>query len=283
MTTGTSAETHDAETYDLDGWRAFRARREAELVEPYGWLTLQGFHWLPAEPGPLPGLPGTWSATAEEARLEASAEDGLVVEGRPLDGVTTCTVAEAGRVPWVDHGDRQVELLRRGGRLAIRLRAGTSPDREAFAGVPTYDFDPAWVIEATYREYPEPHPTEVATIRPDLRQSVKAAGEVTFSAGGQSQRLVVTAMKYGLGVEFHDPTNGEETPAWRQLTFADPTPDGTVVLDFNRAVDMWFAFTPYATCPAPIEGNRVTVPIRAGEEDAALTRSASAPEQERSR
>src|SRR5690606_36478777 len=72
MTSGTTAPT-----YDLEAWRAFRERREAELVEPYGWLTLQAFHWLPAEPGPLPGLPGTWSATATEARLEAEATDGL--------------------------------------------------------------------------------------------------------------------------------------------------------------------------------------------------------------
>ena len=259
-----------AETYDVDSWQAFRARREAELVEPYGWLTLQGFHWLPAEPSPLPDLPGTWSATDEEARLEASATDGLTLDGltldgTALDGVSTRTVAEAGRVPWVDFGGTQVELLRRGGRLAIRLRAETSADREAFDGVAHFDFDPAWVLEGTYEPYEEPRPTEVATIRPDLRQCVKASGEVTFTADGQPQRLVVTAMKYGLGIEFNDPTNGSETPAWRQLKFAEPDPDGRVVLDFNRTVDMWFAFTSYATCPAPIEGNRVTVPVRAGE------------------
>ena len=254
-----------AETYDVDSWQAFRAHREAELVDPYGWLTLQGFHWLPAEPGPVPDLPGSWSATAEEARLEASVTDGLTLDGTPLDGVSTRTVAEAGRVPWVDFGDVRVELLRRGGRLAIRLRAETSADRESFDGVAHFDFDPAWVLEGTYEPYEELRPTEVATIRPDLRQCVSASGEVTFIADGQPQRLVVTAMKYGLGVEFHDPTNGAETPAWRQLKFAEPTPDGTVVLDFNRAVDMWFAVTAYATGPAPFEGNRVTVPVPAGE------------------
>lgn len=260
-----TTQTPVTETYDKASWGAFRERREAELVEPHGWLTLRGFHWLPAEPSALQDLPGLWSATAEEARLEATTGDGLTVDGTPVEGTSTLTVAEAGRVPWVDHGDVRVELLRRGGRLAIRLRAETSADREDFAGVAHFEFDPDWVIEGTYAPYAVPRPTEVATIRPDLRQSVKAAGEVRFTAGGQEQRLVVTAMKYGLGVEFHDPTNGDETPAWRQLKFADPDPDGTVVLDFNRTVDMWFAFTPYATCPAPIEGNRVTVPVRAGE------------------
>ncbi|SDC00864.1 hypothetical protein GA0111570_1142 [Raineyella antarctica] len=253
------------QAYDIDSWHTFRARREAELVEPHGWLTLQGFHWLPTKPGPLPGLPGTWSATQAEARLDATAIDGLTIDGVTLDGASTLTVAEAGRLPWVDFGEVQVELLRRGGRLAIRLRAESSAAREAFDGVEHFDFDPDWVIEGTYEPYDELRPTEVATIRPDLRQSVKASGEVRFTLDGRPQRLTVTSMKYGLGVEFHDPTNGDETPAWRQLKFAEPDPDGTVVLDFNRTVDMWFAFTAYATCPAPIEGNHVTVPVRAGE------------------
>lgn len=74
-----------------------------------------------------------------------------------------------------------------------------------------------------------------------------------------------TTIKSGLSVEFHDPTNGTETPAWRQLKIADPDADGRVVLDLNRAICMWFAFTPFATCPMPSEGNRVTVPVRAGE------------------
>ncbi len=256
---------HGPPDYDLEAYRRFRAEREAELVEPYGWLTLHGFHWLPESPAPLPDLPGRWSATADEASVEAKADDGLVLEGSPLDGRSTMTVGEAGRVPWVTLGDTEVELLRRGGRFAIRMRAATSTDREGFQGVPTYDVDPAWSLSARFIPYGDERLTEVTTFRPDLVQRVKAVGVVEFTAGGEPQRLVVTSMKYGLGVEFHDPTNGTETEAWRQLRFDQPGPDGRVVLDFNRAINMWFAFTPYATCPAPTSGNTVTVPVRAGE------------------
>ena len=28
---------------------------------------------------------------------------------------------------------------------------------------------------------------------------------------------------------------------------------------------MWFAFTDHATCPMPVTGNTITVPVRAGE------------------
>jgi len=37
------------------------------------------------------------------------------------------------------------------------------------------------------------------------------------------------------------------------------------VIDFNRAYNPPCAFTPYATCPLPPRGNRLDVPIRAGE------------------
>jgi uncharacterized protein len=253
---------------DDEDFRAFRAERIAELVEPYGWLTLRGFHWLPTTPSELPGLPGRWSAATDQsaATVTAIPADGLSRDGEPLDGASSLTVAEYGRVPWVDRGDVRVELLRRGGRLAVRVRAATSPDQMSFAGVPVFEYDDAWRLTGTFTAYDEARDAEVATIRPDLRQVMHPFGEVSFVAGGEEQRLAVTEGKYGWGVEFHDPTNGTETERWRQLHFDPPAPGETeVILDFNRCLNMWFAFTDFATCPAPIEGNVITVPVRAGE------------------
>ncbi len=251
-----------------EDFRTFREQRLAELVEPYGWLTLRGFHWLPTTPSALPGLPGRWSAAPDRttAEVTASAEDGLTSEGEPLDGTSELSVAEYGRVPWVDHGEVRVELLRRGGRLAIRVRAESSPAQESFAGVPLFEYDDAWRLTATFTAYDEAREAEVPSIRPDLRQIMHPFGEVSFTAGGEEQRLAVTEGKYGWGVEFHDPTNGTETEQWRQLHFDPPASGETeVMLDFNRSLNMWFAFTDFATCPAPIEGNTISVPVRAGE------------------
>jgi uncharacterized protein len=250
-------------------FRAFRAEREAELTEPYGWLTLRGFSWLPAEPSPIPGLPGRWWADSAQtnAYLTAVAAEDLTRDGEPVDGTSSLDVAEYGRVPWVDHGEVRVELLRRGGRLAIRMRAATSPDRDRFTHVPTFAYDPAWRLTGRFTPYPNQCEVVVDTIRPDLQQIMHPLGEVTFQAGGVEQRLAVTKGKYGWGVEFRDPSNGDFTEQWRQLHFSAPAPDGDgeVLLDFNRTLNMWFAFTEYATCPAPIEGNVITVPVLAGE------------------
>lgn len=264
-------------TYDEAGWLAFRAAREAELRQPHGWLTIAGFAWLPDEPAWIDGLPGRWSTDGESAYVDAAATDGLLrsdaQHGRPIEGRDTKTVAETSRVPWVvftgpdasTRGDTEVELLRRGGRLAVRWRTETSPDRERFAGVPTYPFDPAWVVTGTFTPYDDDRRVDVATHKAELRQSLRAMGDVSFEIGGEPQRLVLTTIKSGLSAEFHDPTNGAETPAWRQLKIADPAPGGTMTLDFNRTIDMWFAFTDHATCPAPSDGNTLTVPVRAGE------------------
>jgi uncharacterized protein len=176
-------------------FHTFRAEREAELTEPYGWLTLSGFHWLPVEPTRLPGLPGRWWADDAQAsaNVQATVHEGLTREGAPIDGISTLDVAEYGRVPWVDHGHVQVELLRRGGRLAIRVRSATSPDREGFTHVPTFPYDPAWRLCGRFTLYPDQREVVVDTIRDDLQQIMRPLGDVAFEAGEwssawQSQR-----------------------------------------------------------------------------------------------
>jgi hypothetical protein len=91
---------------------------------------------------------------------------------------------------------------------------------------------------------------------------------VTFTAGGQPQRLA--ALKGdedgSLWLIFGDPTNGGTTySAGRFLYTEPPAADGTVVVDFNLAYNPPCVFSPYATCPLPPEGNRLSVPIPAGE------------------
>ena len=49
-------------------------------------------------------------------------------------------------------------------------------------------------------------------------------------------------------------------------------PDGTVVLDFNRAINYPSAFTPYGTCPMPVKNNSLDSRIEAGEKDPTAAR-----------
>src|SRR5699024_11381510 len=102
-------------------------------------------------------------------------------------------------------------------------------------------------------------PLTTATIRPAAEEpplQTQAAGVVTFeTTQGEVSLLATGCPKTGLQLDFHDSTNGKTTPAWRTLDLGVPNQDGSLVIDFNRAVNSPFAFTAFATCPAPIEGN----------------------------
>ena len=51
----------------------------------------------------------------------------------------------------------------------------------------------------------------------------------------------------------------------RLLQLSPRAADGTVVLDFNRAVNLPCAYTDLATCPLPPAENQLPVAIEAGE------------------
>lgn len=142
----------------------------------------------------------------------------------------------------------------------IRQRDPEAATRRSFDGVPTFPVDARWIVAGRYIPYDEPRQVEVATARADLRHYVTADGVVHLELGGTAYRLVATVAVGGridgpVGLSFHDESNGSETAPWRTVTTGQPGKDGEVVVDFNRTINLPFAFTDYGTCPAPVEGN----------------------------
>ncbi|GAA1690318.1 DUF1684 domain-containing protein [Glycomyces endophyticus] len=243
-------------------WQAWHDRREAALAEPHGWLSLTAFHWLDAEPAALDGLPGRWSSDGTAVTVTAAAADRLVADGAPIDG--TAVLPTPVGPAWIDYGGKRLELAPRGGRHAVRVRDPLAPTRTGFTGVPAYDPDPAWSVPARFAAAPER--LDVGSVRPGVDQSLGTLGTVRFDLAGEAQELVAADAGDGrLWLLFRDPTNGAETASFRQLTTAAPGPDGTVELDFNRALNMPCAFTDFGTCPLPPGPNRLTVAVTAGE------------------
>lgn len=253
------------------GWTRWHEAREQELRTQHGWLSITAFHWLPDRPATLPGLPGQWHSADGWSHLTATRRDGLEhadgpAAGTPVQGSIAARVDEAGSRFWVRHGARIVELVRRGGRDAIRVRDPKAPERLGFRSVPTFPVDPAWVRTGRFTPLAEPRSVTVETARPDLRQRVTAVGTVEVDIEGTRHRLTATAGPRGrLTLSFTDPTNGRHTAPWRVVTLDLAADDGTVVVDFNRTVNLPFAFTQFGTCPAPVPGNHLPVAINAGE------------------
>ena len=264
----------------LERWQRFRANRNKALAAPHGWLTLTSFQWLETRPAAVELAPGLWSTDGTTAALTASAEDGLtlVETGEPVEGTVRASLLDEESLMWVQFGGpdgRQVvvELAMRAGKYAIRTRDAGSPVFTEFNGVPTFDYRPDLVVEASFRPYPEPVDVPISTANPLVDGVHRSVGELVFRLPGKDHEFHLQAEEEKLGaltVTFHDETNGDSTDDWRKVSTARPRPDGTVVLDFNRAINYPSAFSPYGTCPMPVKNNSLDYRIEAGEKDPML-------------
>ncbi|MEU8081399.1 DUF1684 domain-containing protein [Catellatospora citrea] len=251
----------------VEEWDAWRAAREQELREPHGWLSLTALHWLPAEEVVLPGVPGRWSVHDDGALLLADVADGLSHAGEPVEGELVLSPVEGGAGITLEHGDRLVEIIQRGGAYALRVRDPQAPSRTGFTGVPMFALDARWALDAVFEAYETPRPVTVGAVIPGLTHDQIARGVLRFALDGAP--LALTAMDAGdgsLSVLFRDATSGVSTHGGaRSLSVAEPGVDGAVVVDFNRAVNMPCAFTEYGTCPLPPPENVLAIAVEAGE------------------
>ena len=121
-------------------------------------------------------------------------------------------------------------------------------------------------MPATFTAFDAPRAVTVDTARDDLRQNVTAVGTVGFEVNGRPYSLTATrGPDDRLFVSFRDLTNGTQTAPWRVVATSAPSDDGSLVIDFNRAVNLPFAFTEFGTCPAPVPGNDLSLAVTAGE------------------
>lgn len=252
-------------------WNAWHAEREEELRAPHGWLALTALHWLTPEPSAVPGLPGRWSATPDGVVVTAAAADALAVRTtggpRTVDGTVTLHPVDGLPGTLVEVGDKVVEVVRRTDTHALRVRDPQAITRTAFAGVPTFPVDGRWVLEGRFEPYAEPRPITVGAVVDGLEHHFTAVGVVRFELDGAEYALVAMPGKQGgLNLHFRDATNGRSTyPGGRSVRTADPSDDGRVTVDLNRLTNLPCAFTDYATCPLPPEGNILPVAVEAGE------------------
>ncbi|WP_040796570.1 DUF1684 domain-containing protein [Nocardia higoensis] len=250
-------------------WQTWHREHETNLAAPHGFLAVTGLHWLDSIPARFPDAPGEWSTGENGVTVILTDDEELVVDGETIRGTHRFDpIPERGGIE-ATWGEAVLEIAKRGGHDILRPRHPDHPLRIGFRGTPAYAPDPAWVLTGHYRPFPEPRPTTVGAAVEGLEHVYDAPGEVEFEVAGQPVRLTAFPGKteHSLTVLFTDATAGKTTyAANRILHLPAPAADGTVVLDFNRAVNLPCAYTDYATCPLPPEGNRLAVAIEAGEQ-----------------
>jgi uncharacterized protein (DUF1684 family) len=252
-------------------WTTWHDEREEQLRAPHGWLSLTALHWLDSAPTEFPDLPGRWRATGDggvELSAAPTAAGALAVDGEPVRGTVRLEPVDGKPGVLVEAGERGVEVIRRTDSYALRVRDPQAPTRTRFTGVPAFPVEASWVVEGRFEPYPEPERITVGAVVDGLSHFPTAVGVVRFALDGAEQRLVALAGKDDstLTLHFRDATSGVSTyGGGRTLSVPAPGPDGRLEIDFNRTVNLPCAFTAHATCPLPPDGNRLDVPVEAGE------------------
>ncbi|WP_278265536.1 DUF1684 domain-containing protein [Nocardia sp. AG03] len=257
-----------ATTTFTDDWHRWHDAREDALRDPLGWLSFTALHWLTDRPERLDGLPGTWWVTDDKVFITAQPADRLDVDGERIAGVRIVVPTEGAPGVSVLNEEKVYEVIRRSGQYAVRVHDPASRSLAAFTGVAAYPVDPRWVVTGRFTAFDDERVVTTGAVVDGLEHHHAAAGTVEFRIGTVTETLVAFGTPTDLRVLFTDATSGVTTyPAARSLALGAVEGDGTVTLDFNRAVNLPCAFTDFATCPVAPPENRLRVAIEAGEKD----------------
>ncbi|MET4053106.1 uncharacterized protein (DUF1684 family) [Frigoribacterium sp. PvP054] len=253
----------------------FHALRRTRAVSPQGPLALTGTQWVDHEQT-VWGVPGRWAPTPQGVSglaLTATAADGIRVDGDLVDG----TVVVAGddamtpsalRFSPTTTGTVIANDDHTG--YALRVWDSASDAVTGFGSIDAFPFDPDWVVTA---DFVPTAPDALVDIRHqkdlELSRPKPLPGLIRFSGGGVDHELAAFPSGDGdrLQLVFGDATNGDSTYSVGRFLFPTPAGDGTITLDFNRAVLPPCAFSYAFNCPIPPAQNRFTLPIEAGEKN----------------
>lgn len=249
-------------------WRAWHDAHETARADAHGFLAVTSLRWLTAEPQRFDDVPGTWSTGDDGPVVELDAGEELLVDGAAVTGrYGFGSIAERDQ-RIAAFGDAVVEVARRGGSDIVRPRHPDASLRTAYEGTPVYAPDERWAVIGRFEPFAEPQDVTVGSAADGLEHVYAAPGEVVFEHEDAEHRLIAFDGRTpgSLLVLFLDATSGVTTyAANRSLTVSAPAADGSVVLDFTRAVNLPCAYTDFATCPLPPAGNRLPFAVTAGE------------------
>jgi len=250
----------------------FRERRELAVTQPQGSLALVTTQLIDDEQS-VWGVPGRWAPLPEGQsgiRVIAEAADGIRVDGDLVDGeafVRGRDDAHPGEIVFSDTLTGFV-IHQEAGGYALRVFDAKSEANQDFGGIDAFDYDPSWVITADWADNPEGTTLGFEHLKDDGRTREQVVpGRISFTRDGVDYDLAAFKSGRALQLVFADSTNGDSTYSVGRFLFVAPNADGTITLDFNRAVLPPCAFSYSFNCPLPPKQNRFAVPITAGEKN----------------
>jgi len=270
MTDAAPANTDQATPEQL--LAVYRERRELAVVQPKGNLALVNTQWVDSEQT-IYGVPGVWSPLPKgESGLKvvAVAADGIRVNGELVDGSATVAGKDSATPGEITFSDTVTGFViaSEDGNYALRVWDAQSEGIRDFGGIDVFPYNPEWVITATFTEIPGGATVGFEHLKDDGKtREMAVPGEITFSKDGVDYNLAAFKSGRALQLVFADSTNGDTTYSVGRFLFVAPNTDGTITLDFNRAVVPPCGFSYAFNCPMPPKQNRFSVPIEAGEKN----------------
>jgi uncharacterized protein (DUF1684 family) len=258
-----------------------RDRRAKRTAGPDGWLTVVGLFWLEA------GENAVGSDTHSRVRLPADKTPSRVGTLEVSNGNVRFQSNPDADVRLLDERVKDVEMLddlsgpptvlsigpvsffviRRYGRLGVRVKDSETPERKAFRGFEYYPSDPKWRIEARFEPYDPPATYRVPTVL-GIDEDYLGPGALRLEMEGSTFRIdpFLEPGEDDLFIVFGDLTNGAETYEGGRYVYAEPADErGVVVVDFNMCFNPPCVLTPHATCALVLPQNRLPIRVEAGE------------------
>jgi uncharacterized protein (DUF1684 family) len=251
----------------------FHERRELAVVQPQGSLALTNTQAVDSEQT-IWGVPGRWAPLPEGQsglKVIAEAADGIQVDGVLVDGEAVVRGKDDPNPSAIVFSDTVTGFVIKldGGGYALRVFDAHSEAIENFGGIDAFAYNPDWVVTAAWSENPAGTTMGFEHLKDEgkTREEV-VPGRITFTRDGVDYDLAAFKSGRALQLVFADSTSGDSTYSVGRFLFVAPNADGTITLDFNRAVLPPCAFSYAFNCPMPPKQNRFGVPIEAGEKNA---------------
>jgi uncharacterized protein (DUF1684 family) len=264
-TTATTTDTAAAEA----AYATYHSRREESVVQPKGSLALVNTQWVDSEQS-IYGVPGRWAPAEGGLRVIAAASDGIVVDGVLVDGEAIVRAKDQPEPSDIVFSDTVSGFVIAGedATYALRVWDANSEGIQEFGSIEAFAYNPDWVITAQFVENPAGTTMGFEHLKDNGKTRDEVIpGEIRFVKGGVEYSLAAFKSGRALQLVFADATNGVDTYSVGRFLFVAPNADGTITLDFNRAVLPPCAFSYNFNCPLPPKQNRFAVRIEAGEKN----------------
>jgi uncharacterized protein (DUF1684 family) len=201
----------------------------------------------------------------------AEASDNIVVDGVLVDGEAIVRGKDSPEPSSIVFSETVTGFVIASseGTYALRVWDANSEGIQNFGGIDAYPYNPEWVIQAKFTEIPGGMTMGFEHLKDDGKTRDEVIpGEITFTKDGIDYNLAAFRSGRALQLVFADATSGVSTYSVGRFLYVAPNADGTITLDFNRAVLPPCGFNYNFNCPLPPKQNRFAVPIEAGEKRA---------------